>query len=401
MGILDAPVTPASLLATGKLRAGTFGKVLVLGTSIANATGASTTAKGYASLLPSKISPLLQSLPITSVPAGVNGNTSGQMYVRLRALMETHRPAYVFIETSINDTRDDLAITPDQTVENIRASVSMVRMFGATPIVGTSAPISWQTFGAPYSAQSLVEQGQANTLVKAAMAELGVQVVDLFAIYGGAPQNLTDGIHPNDTGHDQWATNIARAIAGRTPISYAPPYSADTFTRSNSADLGSSEVGAFAWTTANPTFWNITSNKLIVANTAGATAPNDCLVNDGQSNGVLSLTRVTNSSSSGLAFRVSADNATGYLLYRSGSNYVLAKRTTATAYTTLVTSSGVTPAVNDVLSVTLNGSSIKASINGVQFADVTDASYAGTRHGAWTNLATASEFDNWEHKPLP
>ncbi|MET3949191.1 hypothetical protein ABIB29_000012 [Arthrobacter sp. UYEF36] len=273
--------------------------------------------------------------------------------------METHRPAYVFIETSINDTRDDLAITPDHTVENMRAAVSMVRMFGATPIVGTSAPIFWQTFGAPYSAQSVTEQGQANTLVKAAMAELGVQVVDLFAAFQGEPQNLTDGIHPNDTGYDQWATNIARAIAGRTLITYTPPvqpYSADTFSRGDSANLGNAETGGQAWTTANPTYWNIVLNKLVSTSAAGGIAPNDCLVNTGQANGTVKITRSSNPTSSGLAFRVSADNSTGYLIYRSSGNYLPAKRTTAVAYTTLVTSSGITPTADDVVSVILNGS---------------------------------------------
>lgn len=248
-----------------------------------------------------------------------------------------------------------------------------------------------------------------------------VVAVDMGAGWDYATMISEDGLHRNDAGNLYAANQISAALAAylaggfkqglnrlnqgtgaaaayTTPTpDFSNTYSSDSFSRANSVSLGNTETGNFPWSSINASLWSITNNKLIVANTAGATAPNDCLINDGQANGTFTLTRATNSTSSGMAFRVSSDGATGYLVYRNGSNYTLAKRTTATAYTTLATSAGITPAVGDVIKVIANGSSIKAYINGVSFADVTDASYAGTRHGAWTNLATASEFDNWSH----
>jgi hypothetical protein len=245
--------------------------------------------------------------------------------------------------------------------------------------------------------------------------------VDMGAGWDYTTMISEDGLHRNDAGNLFAANRISAelatylgggfkqglnrlnqgtgaATAYTTPTpDFSNTYSLDTFTRANSTSLGTTETGAYAWTTPYPAGWVISGNGLVASATATTGSQNDCLVNDGQANGTFSLTRASNSSSSGLVFRISADGTTGYLVYRSGSNYLLAKRTSAAAYTTLATSAGITPNVGDVIKVIANGSSIKAYVNGVLAADVTDASYTGTRHGAWTNSNVASSFDSWSH----
>ncbi|QWY79661.1 hydrolase [Arthrobacter phage Persistence] len=228
-----------------------------------------------------------------------------------------------------------------------------------------------------------------------------------------------DGVHRNDPGNlfvaNRIQTELSNYLAGGfkqglnrlnqgtgaaaaytipTP-DYSVTYSADSFDRANSSTLGTTTTGGYAWTTANPANWSIASNQLTVNSTA-STAPNDCLINDGQSDGTITVTKA-DVSASGIAFRISADGLTGYLLYKSGSAYQLAKRTGAAAYTNLVLTSGITPASGDVIKIVLNGSSIVVKVNGATAITTTDASYAGTRHGLWANSGVSGAFDNWSH----
>ena len=186
-----------------------------------------------------------------------------------------------------------------------------------------------------------------------------------------------------------------------TGTTAAPPvvYASDSFARADSSTLGSTELGAFAWSVINAARWTIASGALACGATSGVTAPNDVFVDDAQANGTISLKLLGLPTSTGLAFRVGGSgNVNGFIFWAGGSTWTLSRRTAAGAYTAVATGTG-TPAAGDTLSVVLNGSSIVCKVNGVAIITATDANYqANTRHGVWTNAnISATTYDNFSH----
>jgi len=198
---------------------------------------------------------------------------------------------------------------------------------------------------------------------------------------------------------------IGNASAMSSSISIAPSvtYSGDTFTRSNSSSLGSTEIGSFPWT-ANP----VADQSIYVINggtlqkpLANATLTKELLIDDGHSDGTIQVKLVSAVSGvSGLVFRVSSDYSTGFLWSRSSAVpavYTL-KRRSGTAYTTLYTQSPGTGATGDILKVVLNGSSIKCYVNGTLLFTTNDTiSQTGTKHGGWFGASGITSLDDWLH----
>lgn len=190
------------------------------------------------------------------------------------------------------------------------------------------------------------------------------------------------------------------------PVTATPTvtYSADTFTRANSASVGSTEVGGFPWT-ANPStdqgLWAISSNTLQKPNPNSLTTPKELLINDGHADGTLECTFVSSTAgASGIAFRVSTDLSAGFLFSRSSATpgvYTL-KRRAGTTYTTLWTQAPGTGATGDVAKVVLNGSSIKCYVNGALVFSTTDTiNQTATLHGVWGGAIAVTSFDGWSH----
>jgi hypothetical protein len=174
-----------------------------------------------------------------------------------------------------------------------------------------------------------------------------------------------------------------------TPTTYA----ADTFTRADSATLGSTETGANAWTATGGT-WAIAANTMTVANATGGVT---CTINDGQANGTFSvkLGSSTGASLYGLHFRGTAPS-NGYILFRDGDG-TLALRTRSGFQNVAGTGplgSGVT--VGDTITVIVNGTSITVKLNGTTLTTVTDSAFSGTVHGLFAYDGTAA-FDNFSH----
>lgn len=392
----DGPL--GNLFAPKGVAAGLVGKILCIGTSITFGVGASSDALKYANRVAAHLPAMMQGMAVTVIANGVSGSTSTEMLARIKAQLDLHKPTFVFIETSINDTRTDRTETPAQTEANVRAMVAMTRAYGATPIVGTSAKLNSAVFGGVYNAGSEAEAIQANDLVKAAMASLGVQVVDLYSMYT-APSYLSDGLHPNNTGHDHWGQNVAAGIAAR-PLIVFPlegTYRAlDIFTRANSTTtLGTTETGGYTYTyeyTTNPGVWGINTNQAYPVSVAGETY---ALIDDGLANFTQEVrVAVKTNGSAGTLFRY-VDPANFWLVYVNGAgNWQLMKRNLGTYAPGAI---GPIAVNNDLITIVANGSSIIVKINNVTQITTTDAYQStATKKGLWAgNGSSAVRYDDF------
>lgn len=200
----------------------------------------------------------------------------------------------------------------------------------------------------------------------------------------------------NTAGTGPTSSVLTQSTTSGGPTTYA----ADTFTRADSSSLGSTETGSLAWATAGVGTWSIASNKLAV--TSGSDSETQAVVNTSQSDGTITLTRSSASGASyfsGVVFRA-ADAVAGssaYLLFLlSGTTYSLRKRTALDTFTEIATGSGGS-GDGDVVTIVLSGSSIIVKINGTQIISITDSSYTGTRHGAFTWGTGSATFDGFSH----
>lgn len=133
-----------------------------------------------------------------------------------------------------------------------------------------------------------------------------------------------------------------------------------------------------------------------------STTPQDCWIDDTRADGTIKWTlRTATAGNIGIAFRLAADNLTGFVFYRdSGGTYLLKRRAGANSYVTLTTVAGVTAAVGDVMEVVLNGSSITAKVNGVTVATATETTnQTATKKGLWSTSTTA-RVDNFVSNSL-
>lgn len=177
-------------------------------------------------------------------------------------------------------------------------------------------------------------------------------------------------------------------------------YAADSFNRPNSGSLGATETGAYPWvlSTGGGNTGSIVAGTGQISNTAaGGTAR----IDDGRTDGVLSVRLVEFTKYTGLVFRGMAGTLNEYAFYADSGTYHFRHKTGADAYGTLIPLvSPPVPAVGDVLSVVLKGSSITVKVNGVTLASITDSTYSGTTKGLFAR-ATTSRFDNFRWDPLP
>jgi fibronectin type III domain protein len=187
-------------------------------------------------------------------------------------------------------------------------------------------------------------------------------------------------------------TGAFSATATGTSAVQIVTHSADTFTRADGV-IGSTETGSFAWTVTGGTA-TVAGNMAALAATAGSSGMT-VLVDDSQVNGSISVT-LASVGNSGCVAR--ATGSVGYVLWRnSTTGYTLSKRTGAAAYTQLGATSGITPAIGDVLTLVVNGSTISARINGVTRITATDSTYATGSVGMWTQSTTTANLDNFIH----
>jgi len=374
MGILDAPAkVPIAQ------------KILCLGTSITQGQGqGSTGGQNYVAQLPAKVTAEIPGTAVTVINGGVSGNTSTNMLARLQALLELHRPTHVHIETSVNDSRIDLSISSATSVANMRKMISLCRMYGATPIVSSSAPFDPVVFAsASYDATSVTKSIVTNRLVRELCRSLGVTWVDLYALFA-APTQLADGLHPNNTGHGLWATYLARAIAGRNSPAF---FDRPLLRAPNATAVGRSECGQ-DWTAIGGLAWGIDADGIFpgagsgynlltfTADSADHAVVADVAAATGQTSYVASL-----------VVRSDFNGANAYyadVSVPSGTIHIY-KRVAGT-FTSLATiNPGATSGAKRIELRAL-GTDIVLTIDGIEAARVTDSAITtGTIAGLWAS----------------
>ncbi|MCU1546623.1 MAG: GDSL-like Lipase/Acylhydrolase family [Homoserinimonas sp.] len=170
------------------------------------------------------------------------------MLDRLPALLTDNPTAgTVLIETSVNDFSVTGGLTIAQSEANMRAMIAPCELAGYCLVVATSAPFTIATNF------SWSKQTEGNKMTTRVAAERNIPLVDLFnPLTDLAGYQTTDGLHPNVSGQQVWADNIAKVIAATQTGPQQEPLLGnliiDRFTRSDSTNtLGTTPTG-HAWT---------------------------------------------------------------------------------------------------------------------------------------------------------
>lgn len=196
----------------------------------------------------------------------------------------------------------------------------------------------------------------------------------------------------NPIGQSAWSAT-ATATAGQAVTVYA----LDDFNRAdgNIGNVPSGTLAGTAYSSIAGVQFLISGNRAACPSTSANASQVEALLDTGAADGLIQATNY-NLVEQGLSFRVNAGQTAGYMFARNDANgYSLFKRTTATAFSRLVATSGVTAASGDVLRVILNGSAIKCYINGTLVIYTTDSSNTGTKHGLWCNASVSAQWDNF------
>lgn len=376
MGILDAPFI------TRKRNV-----MLALGTSITEGGYVGGDPNRWTYKLPASLTALLPGAGISVINAGVSGNTSADMLSRLPALLAANQAAgLVFMETSVNDFKTSGGLTIAQSEANMRAMIAHCELAGCRVIIGTSAPFTIAT-GFSWS-----KQIEGNKMAARVAAERSIPLVDLFnPLTDLAAYQTADGLHPNTSGNQVWADNIAKVVAALQVGVQAEPLLGnlviDRFTRSDIANgLGTTPTG-HVWTAAQGT-WGITDGK---AYESGGVSNSCVLVNSGLTNqvvtGVMSVAEGT-----GLVARSDAAGMNYYMVNVFGG--AIYKKVAGT-FTPIGPATGAF-ANGDTVELSVNGSTITVKRNGTVVATTTDTAVTtGTYSGLWRSGASIGRWDKF------
>jgi lysophospholipase L1-like esterase len=363
-----------------------LGRILVLGTSIAAAYGATSAATAYPARISANLNTLLgQTYEV--VPAGVSGNTTPEMLTRLPALLTTNRPTYVTIEVSVNDTRLDRSVTTAQTMTNLRKMIALTRLAGAIPVLITAAPFDSAWFNNPvgYDFTSVTKATVTNAAARSLATELDVALVDLWPALLGKVGILNDGLHPNDTGHNLWGLLIATKIAQMVAVDQHTVRALDEFNRPDDpASLETATTGG-TWTALQGTWGIVGGDAEPTSNTAIQYAAASLAV--GQTS-LYTETSVVGSAGCGLIARVT-DNNNYYLCEMGTDRRIRFYKRVSGAFTLLqLAPPTFTVADGDSFGFAVDGTHLTAFIKGIPVAGVTDAAIAaGSSAGIWNGGA--------------
>lgn len=176
-------------------------------------------------------------------------------------------------------------------------------------------------------------------------------------------------------------------------------YAADSFNRPGPS-MGSTEIGGFPWAQLAGSVHQIVGNRLELS-TIPAGSHALAWFEEAHTNGTLSATLVslTGNPNRGLLVGYNSATGTGYLLVSDGVTYTLRARATTGGMTTIATSSGITPAIGDVMELQAVGAVLTARVNGVQILTVSNSVYAhGTGKGfmAFQNGGSTTARVAWD-----
>lgn len=341
----------------------------------------------------------------------LGGSYSGSSYNRLTTDLLAETPQLVLLMDTPNDARADVRSVGNaanyDTGANFRKMVGLCRIYGATPVIITSAPIDgtmylpsgvWDSSGETYR--------QANCATLRALAtELGVQLIDvdlaLSTNQDFARQYTTDGIHWNDAGHNIVGTIIARGMAAQVFLKYfGTNLAKDTFTRANSTTtMGTTETGSLTWTPGAGT-WGISGNTAYLVSGANVRTGVDSAV----ANHEMQSDILLGTNAAGVTARnVDASNALGFYYLGSGTFRLRLVKWVAGTPNTLAS----TPAYDSLtgthnLRLSVNGSVLTGYLDGTPVLTYTLTTAEAAIFGTATKVglyaqspgAAASAFDN-------
>ncbi|MBI3630808.1 MAG: hypothetical protein HY221_00515 [Candidatus Sungbacteria bacterium] len=148
----------------------------------------------------------------------IPGNTTGDVLARFDAECEVREPHIIVFAVGINDA--SCRANPDKPrIERARFEENGVRLIreakaraervlwvGLTTVDEARA----MPFEATYFLNARIRDYDA--VIKTVCAKEGVAYVDIAGVVG--PEELADGLHPNDRGHEKMCVAIERALAG-------------------------------------------------------------------------------------------------------------------------------------------------------------------------------------------
>lgn len=199
------------------------------------------------------------------------------------------------------------------------------------------------------------------------------------------------------TAHKSGYVDVTVASAYTAIIGSGTTYSADTFNRTASATvLGSTTTGAFAWTAQSGT-WGIAAGGAAAYDSAVVASTNhSAVVNDAQANGTVSLTvGAVGATGNSAGVIVRATDNLNYLMFtNAGTMYTCIAGT----YTSVGGTTGLSGANGDVLSVTMQGTTITARVNGItQFSGTVSNFSTNTKHGMRNYGNSTLTYDQFTH----
>lgn len=160
---------------------------------------------------------------------------------------------------------------------------------------------------------------------------------------------------------------------------------ADDFNRADSTNLGA------GWVEVSGD-WSIISNQLSSGNAGGTILLRAATAMASNDNFAQVTIAATTAASQGVACRTNINLSTGYLWRNNGTSWDLFTLGTFTLLATYAAAA----APGDVAKVQAVGSTIKAFVNGVERASVTDTTYAtGTGVGLRADSVSALRFDDF------
>lgn len=201
--------------------------------------GDSTTAMNesfpvYGSLLESELT-RRYGAPVKVINAGVKGNTTEAAAKRFDADVIAHRPDLVVIQFGINDATTDVWKIPPATEPRVRLRqfsgnlknfVQALQRENVAVVLMTPNPLQWtprlvELYGKPPYDVSDPDGLNLNLKtyadeIRRLGAECGVPVVDVMAAHRNRlptdPPWLSDGMHPNQPGHEIVAERLVDLI---------------------------------------------------------------------------------------------------------------------------------------------------------------------------------------------
>lgn len=136
---------------------------------------------------------------------GESGNTllkNGNQPYLLRDIYPRSQAAqanYYIIMLGTNDSKPDNWKHKDEFASDMREMITTYRNLDSHPtvIVATSPTVGADAFGI----SDEVVTNEVIPIQKQVAADMGCPIIDINALTKGAPQNFSDGVHPNDTGY--------------------------------------------------------------------------------------------------------------------------------------------------------------------------------------------------------